>query len=84
VLRALLARYFERMRGIIEAHGGTVSLVDGAAAGITILVTIPLVPVRGARPKPFARKVDGLPERIQSIREEDIDSRHRLRPGEAG
>ena len=71
-------------RRIIEAHGGTVSLVDGAAAGITILVTIPLVPVRGARPKPFARKVDGLPERIQSIREEDIDSRHRLRPGEAG
>jgi class 3 adenylate cyclase len=31
VLRALLARYFERMRGIIEAHGGTVEKFIGDA-----------------------------------------------------
>src|ERR671927_924057 len=31
VLRALLARYFERMKGIIEAHGGTVEKFIGDA-----------------------------------------------------
>jgi class 3 adenylate cyclase len=30
-LRALLARYFERMRGIVEAHGGTVEKFIGDA-----------------------------------------------------
>ena len=28
-LRALLARYFERMRGIVESHGGTVEKFIG-------------------------------------------------------
>src|SRR5919205_2989561 len=31
VLRALLARYFERMKGIIERHGGTVEKFIGDA-----------------------------------------------------
>jgi class 3 adenylate cyclase/tetratricopeptide (TPR) repeat protein len=31
VLRALLARYFERMRGIVESHGGTVEKFIGDA-----------------------------------------------------
>src|SRR5882672_2807013 len=31
VVRALLARYFERMRGIIEAHGGVVDKFIGDA-----------------------------------------------------
>ena len=30
-LRALLARYFERMKGIVEAHGGTVEKFIGDA-----------------------------------------------------
>ena len=30
-LRALLARYFERMRGIVESHGGTVEKFIGDA-----------------------------------------------------
>ena len=30
-LRALLARYFERMKGIIESHGGTVEKFIGDA-----------------------------------------------------
>jgi class 3 adenylate cyclase len=30
-LRALLARYFERMRGIVEAHGGSVEKFIGDA-----------------------------------------------------
>src|SRR5713226_3347209 len=30
-LRALLARYFERMRGIVESHGGSVEKVIGEA-----------------------------------------------------
>ena len=30
-LRALLAGYFERMRGIVEAHGGTVEKFIGDA-----------------------------------------------------
>src|SRR5438876_2825397 len=30
-LRAILARYFERMRGIVEAHGGTVEKFIGDA-----------------------------------------------------
>ena len=34
-LRALLGRYFERMRGIVESHGGTVEKFagDGARRG---------------------------------------------------
>ena len=32
-LRALLARYFERMKGIVDSHGGTVVRVDGLQAG---------------------------------------------------
>src|SRR5262249_38631789 len=31
VLRALLARYFERMKAIVEAHGGTVEKFIGDA-----------------------------------------------------
>src|SRR6476659_10129927 len=31
ILRGLLARYFERMRGIVEAHGGTVEKFIGDA-----------------------------------------------------
>ena len=30
-LRALLARYFERMKGIVESHGGTVEKFIGDA-----------------------------------------------------
>jgi class 3 adenylate cyclase/tetratricopeptide (TPR) repeat protein len=41
VLRALLARYFERMKGIIESHGGTVEKFIGdavmAAFGVPLL-----------------------------------------------
>src|SRR6187551_3323385 len=40
-LRALLARYFERMKGIVEAHGGTVEKFIGdavmAAFGVPVL-----------------------------------------------
>ena len=31
-LRALLARYFDRMKGIVEAHGGSVEKFIGDAA----------------------------------------------------
>jgi adenylate cyclase len=38
-LRALLARYFERMRGIVERHGGTVEKFTGDA--VTAVFGVP-------------------------------------------
>ena len=40
-LRALLARYFERMRAIVEAHGGTVEKFIGDA--VRAVFGVPLV-----------------------------------------
>jgi len=40
-LRALLARYFERMKAIVEAHGGTVTVFDNHGGGAKFAVRLP-------------------------------------------
>ena len=70
---------------IVEAHDGTVSLSDGTGPGLTVLITLPLIPLKGAPRKPFAQKADGLAERRQTGREERMRRPGRsILPGEAG
>jgi two-component system, LuxR family, sensor kinase FixL len=72
-------------RRIVEGHGGTVVLAESPGAGLTVLITIPLVPVKGTRAKPFVQRVEGFQERLQALREQSLDARgHLRRPGEAG
>ena len=62
VLRALLARYFERMSGIVEAHGGTVEKFIGDA--VMAVFGVPVAHEDDAFP-PLAAAVemrDALPE----------------------
>ena len=40
-LRGLLARYFERMRGIVEAHGGTITGENAPDRGARMVVRLP-------------------------------------------
>ena len=43
-LRTLLARYFERMSGIVERHGGTVEKFIGDAVMAVFGVPVPQIP----------------------------------------
>ncbi len=42
VLRALLARYFERMKAIVEAHGGWIGLSSTPGVGTTVSLGLPV------------------------------------------
>ena len=41
-LQRLLARYFERMKGIVESHGGTIYAESPADGGTRFVVSVPL------------------------------------------
>ena len=54
-LRALLARYFDRMKGIVEAHGGTVEKFIGDAVMAVFGVPQATKTTRCARSRPRSR-----------------------------
>ena len=47
-LRALLARYFERMKGIVESHGGTVEKFIGGLLVLAAIVTAVIIVIWSA------------------------------------
>src|SRR5581483_5029973 len=68
-LRALLARYFERMRGIVESHGGTVEKFIGDAvracrAAVEMRDALPELGIRGRIGVNTGEVVTGTSERL--------------------
>jgi class 3 adenylate cyclase len=61
-LRALLARYFERMRGIVERHGGSVEKFIGDA--VMAVFGVPVAHEEDGREHPDLGQCSGMtPER---------------------
>jgi class 3 adenylate cyclase len=74
-LRALLARYFERMKGIVEAHGGTVEKFIGDA--IVAVFGVPAVHEDDA-----LRAVRAAVQMREALPELDVQARIGINTGE--